>query len=188
MATAACYRSASHPALRILASASFAPVELRLDHFRNPNSVARKTADIATNRPGYSGVPTKGGAPTRRMIDKFLADPALMQQIAQAIRDGVHDGDFALLTASVEDEEYGAPEGSLLVRRHVAYERNKSPRRPEAAGGTPSWQGAGMRGLRLRLRADIWRAGRGLHRVPSHFAAAYQVIQGHEAARPCAAV
>jgi len=104
------------------------PAERRLDHFRNPNGVARKTADIATNRPGYPGTPTRGGAPTRRVIAEFLADPARMHQIAEAIRTGAQDDGFASLTAPVEDEDEGVPEGRLLIRRHVIYERNRSLR------------------------------------------------------------
>jgi 5-methylcytosine-specific restriction enzyme A len=105
------------------------PVEQRLAHFRNANGVARKTADIATNRPGYSGTATKGGDPTRRVIAEFLAEPARMQQLAQALRDGAQHGDFTALTVAIEDEDEGVPEGRLLIRRHVAYERNPSLRR-----------------------------------------------------------
>ena len=102
-------------------------VEQRLGHFRNPNGMARKTAD--TNRPGFTGTPTRGGAPTRRVIDEFLADPARMQQIAEAIRDGAQNGGFTRLTVPAEDEDDGVPEGRLLIRRHVACERNRSLRR-----------------------------------------------------------
>ena len=105
------------------------PVERRLDHFRNPNGVARKTADLATNRPGYTGTATRGGAPTRRVIAEFMADPGSMQQIARAIREGAQNGDFTLLTSPADDEDEGVPEGRLLIRRHVAYERNRSLRR-----------------------------------------------------------
>jgi hypothetical protein len=37
------------------------PIEERGPDFRNPNGVARKTADIATQHPNYAGKPTNGG-------------------------------------------------------------------------------------------------------------------------------
>lgn len=46
---------------RVLQGAWFHPASGRDDNFRSPNSVQRKTFDIATHLPGYDGTPTKGG-------------------------------------------------------------------------------------------------------------------------------
>jgi len=69
----------------------------RLD-FRNSNGVARKSFDIATAHPGYSGVPTHGGATDKRVIAEFLARPAEMRAEAQALRAAASRGDFAGLS------------------------------------------------------------------------------------------
>jgi 5-methylcytosine-specific restriction protein A len=116
------------------------------------------------------------------VIAEFLADPVLMRQIAQATREGAQRGDFTPLTAPVEDEDEGAPEGRLLIRRHVAYERNRSLRRGKL-------QAVLHAGRPLACEACSFdfeqRPGQGLHRVPSHLAATRQVVLGHQVARPC---
>lgn len=118
---------------QFLQSLPLHPVEQRMGHFRNPNGVARKTADIATNRPGYAGVPTRSGEPTRRMIGRFLAEPDLMHQLAERIHEGASSGEFDGLDRTVEHEDEGASEGRLLIRRHVARERNRSLRKKKIA-------------------------------------------------------
>jgi len=104
------------------------PVEARRSDFRNVKSVARKTADIATNRPGHTGTPTNSGIPTKRIIAELVADPDLMHQLAESIRGGAARGEFAHLTRPVAEEDEGATEGRLLIRRHVAYERDHALR------------------------------------------------------------
>jgi 5-methylcytosine-specific restriction protein A len=104
------------------------PLEDRQPDFRNVNSVARKTADIATNRPGHAGKPTNSGAPTKRVIAELVADPERMHQLAESIRQAEARGEFAQLTQPVPEEDSGAEEGRLLIRRHVVYERDRSLR------------------------------------------------------------
>lgn len=104
------------------------PIEVRPPDFRNVNSVARKTADIATNRPGHSGRPTNSGEPTKRVIAELVADRARMHQLAETIRAAEARGDFVPLTQPVPDEDDGADEGRLLIRRHVTYERDRALR------------------------------------------------------------
>ena len=108
-------------------------VHLRREHFRNANGVARKTADIATNRPGYTGRPTRSGQPTKRVIAEFIADQTAMQELAQAIRQADAQGEFAGLQIPVTGEDDWASEGRLLIRRHVVYERNPSLRKRKLA-------------------------------------------------------
>jgi 5-methylcytosine-specific restriction enzyme A len=104
------------------------PTKARRPDFRSVNSVARKTADIATNRPGHPGRPTRGGALTKRVISELETQPDLMHQLAESIRQAEAHGEFASLSQPVADEDAGASEGRLLIRRHVAYERDRTLR------------------------------------------------------------
>jgi 5-methylcytosine-specific restriction protein A len=109
------------------------PRQDRSPDFRSANSVARKTADIATNRPGHIGKATNSGAPTKRVIAELIAQPDLMHQLAESIRGAEARGEFGSLTQPVTDEFEGAGEGRLLMRRHVAYERNRALRQRKLA-------------------------------------------------------
>jgi 5-methylcytosine-specific restriction protein A len=100
----------------------------RNETFRNPNGVARKTFDIATRHPDYHGKPTKGGALDIEVLYEFLARPDQMTEVAHLIREGISTGELQdLVQADDEelDDDFSAPEGRLLLRRHRARERNK---------------------------------------------------------------
>ncbi|MFC9159469.1 HNH endonuclease [Streptomyces fungicidicus] len=103
----------------------------RNETFRNPNGVARKTFDIATRHPDYRGKPTKGGALDVEVLHEFLARSDEMTEVAHLIREGISTGDLQDL-AQVDDDlddDFSAPEGRLLLRRHRARERNKGLRK-----------------------------------------------------------
>ncbi|MEU3183098.1 HNH endonuclease [Streptomyces sp. NPDC006923] len=108
------------------------PEELRNELFRNPNGVARKTVDITCRHPSYTGKPTNGNALDVEVMNDFLARPAEMTEAARLIRQGIATGELQSF-APTEDEEFGddfsAPEGRLLMRRHRARERNKALRK-----------------------------------------------------------
>ncbi|MGV9790040.1 HNH endonuclease [Streptomyces sp. NPDC003435] len=103
----------------------------RNEKFRNPNGVARKTFDIATRHPDYQGKPTNGGALDVEVLNDFLAKPAEMTEVAQLIRQGIATGDLQDLAPDQEEEldDYSAPEGRLLMRRHRSRERNRALRK-----------------------------------------------------------
>ncbi|MET7610461.1 HNH endonuclease [Streptomyces seoulensis] len=103
----------------------------RNEKFRNPNGVARKTFDIATRHPDYRGKPTNGGALDVEVLNDFLAKPAEMTEAAHLIRQGLATGDLQDLAPDQEEEldDYSAPEGRLLMRRHRSRERNKALRK-----------------------------------------------------------
>jgi 5-methylcytosine-specific restriction enzyme A len=104
-------------------------VQDRSPQFRSVSSVVRKTADIATNRPGHDGKPTRGGAPTRRFIAELVTQPDHIHQLAESIREAEARGDFIPLTQPVPEEgDDGGHEGRLLIRRHVSYERDRKLR------------------------------------------------------------
>ncbi|WP_329165654.1 HNH endonuclease [Streptomyces sp. NBC_01267] len=107
------------------------PEELRNELFRNPNGVARKTVDITCRHPSYTGKPTNGNALDVEVMNDFLARPAEMAKVARHIRQGLVAGEFQELAPEVEEEgdDYSAPEGKLLLRRHRSRERNKALRK-----------------------------------------------------------
>jgi len=106
----------------------FHPVELRSDTFRNPNSVARKTADIATHHPDYTGAATKGGAIDKEVLAEFLDDPAGMHEIAETLRHAIATDVVGQLFTPVDDEDDEVKEGRLLQRQHFVRERDKKLR------------------------------------------------------------
>lgn len=102
------------------------PIGVRGPRFRNRNSVARKTYDIATHHPAYEGVPTKGGAGDLDVLRDFLEREDEMRRSAEVIRAGIDSGDLLEASETVPDIdlEVGAREGRLLERRHLARERD----------------------------------------------------------------
>ncbi|MGY5630868.1 HNH endonuclease [Streptomyces sp. UC1A3] len=106
------------------------PEELRNELFRNPNGVARKTVDITSRHPDYQGKPTNGNALDVEVMNDFLARPTEMMEVAQRIREGLDTGDLQDLPSDAEEEDdYSAPEGRLLFRRHKSRERDKRLRK-----------------------------------------------------------
>ncbi|WP_448623566.1 HNH endonuclease [Geodermatophilus sp. URMC 64] len=116
------------------------PVELRGPTFRNPNGVARKTADIATQHPENPGAPTRGNRLDREVLQEFLADPDGMSARAREIRAAI---DMPEASTSVPDIDLdaSADEGGILERVQLVRERNPKLRRDKiaavlASGGT----------------------------------------------------
>ncbi|WP_055691235.1 HNH endonuclease [Streptomyces prasinus] len=106
------------------------PEEVRTELFRNPNGVARKTADITSRHPDYRGKPTNGNALDVEVMNDFLTRPTEMVEVARRIRDGLTAGEFQeLIPEAEEEDDYSAPEGRLLIRRHKSRERDKGLRK-----------------------------------------------------------
>jgi 5-methylcytosine-specific restriction protein A len=101
------------------------PPESRSADFRTPNSVQRKTFDIATQHPDYRGKQTKGGKLDKEILKAFLERPDEMTEEAAAIRAGIASGEFTELPPAADvDEEEAAAEGRVLVLRHLRRERD----------------------------------------------------------------
>ncbi|MFJ3096015.1 HNH endonuclease [Streptomyces hydrogenans] len=100
--------------------------------FRSPNSVSRKTTDIATAHPHHAGPMTKGGRATREIVADFLEHPSEMLAAARALREGVASGELHLIPAPVDEtddpESLEAPEGRLLRRWALHRERDRGLR------------------------------------------------------------
>jgi 5-methylcytosine-specific restriction enzyme A len=100
--------------------------------FRSPNSVSRKTADIATAHPDYTGTATRGGQPTRDVVADFLQHPAEMMTAVHAIRSGIASGELHHIQPQPDeagdDEGTTAREGQLLARWAIHRERDRGLR------------------------------------------------------------
>ncbi len=110
----------------LLRSASIHPFADRSEVFRSPDSVRRKTFDIATQHPAYSGKPTKGNKLDRIVLFEFLAEPLHMHEVANAIRAALAPGSISRLRDEGETEAW---EGSVLMTQHLVRERNPRLRR-----------------------------------------------------------
>jgi 5-methylcytosine-specific restriction protein A len=121
----------THPEVQelsaLLQAAPIHPVEERDEKFRNPNGVGRKTWDIATQHPEYTGVPTRGNKLDRVVLEEFLEEPGRMVAVAEAIRAVILSGDAPPIPEDeIEMEDISEDEGRLLVAKHLRRER--SPR------------------------------------------------------------
>ncbi|GAA0940963.1 HNH endonuclease [Virgisporangium aurantiacum] len=106
-------------------------LERRETNFRSPNSVGRKTSDIATQHPDHKGRPTRGGKLDRLVLAEFMANPQALHEEAMALRAAIVDGETLDITAARKDEvdvESGAQEGRLLEQRSLRYERKPALR------------------------------------------------------------
>ncbi|MEV1292736.1 HNH endonuclease [Pseudonocardia sp. NPDC049635] len=96
--------------------------------FRNVQGVGRKTHDIATLHPEYSGQPTKGGKLTAAVVAAFLTEPGRMGDLATAIRAAGSLSPDEAPPPDLDDEATFA-EGRPFERRHLARERDPEARR-----------------------------------------------------------
>ena len=63
------------------------------------------------------------------VVNDFLARPVEMAKVARRIRLGLAAGEFQELSPGTDEEDdYSAPEGRLLLRRHRSRERNRALR------------------------------------------------------------
>jgi 5-methylcytosine-specific restriction protein A len=114
---------------QLLRKMSIHPAEVRGDKFRNPNGVGRKTADLATNRPGYSGKPTNGGRRDKEVIREFIENFDVMHAMAASIRASAADGEPADFPEDVGYDGESEMEGRYLLRWHAYRERNPALRK-----------------------------------------------------------
>lgn len=110
------------------------PLEGRPSTFRNPAGVGRKTSDIATRHPAYTGKPTRGNRIDQEVLQDFLTSPEVMHQVAANIRKVIRDG-------NVSHSELGAFEGFL--EDELEAQEGRLLR---------SWQAKRERDPKLRLR------------------------------------
>lgn len=104
------------------------PPDVRGETFRNPNGVARKTADLATNRDGYEGKPTRGGKTDIDVIRAFEADAPGMLAESKVIAETVElfPDEYHSVPPDLDlgDDNESAWEGGIRERAHLIRERN----------------------------------------------------------------
>jgi 5-methylcytosine-specific restriction enzyme A len=136
---------ADHPQVielsQLLQKMGIHPLEVRGGKFRNPNGVGRKTADIATARPGYQGGKTNGGRRTEEVVAEFIDKPEAMHALAASIRASLAAGEPLDLPREIGYENESEMEGRYLLRLHAHWERNPALRRKKinsvlAVGGS----------------------------------------------------
>lgn len=71
------------------------PATERLENFRSPDAVSRKTTDLMTAHPDYHGARTRGGRVDREVIEEFRTNPAAMAAAAAALRQAATGGSFS---------------------------------------------------------------------------------------------
>ncbi|MEV6523667.1 HNH endonuclease [Longispora sp. NPDC051575] len=110
----------------LLQTAAIHPVAARGDRFRNPAGVARKTSDIATRHPSYTGAPTHGNRLDEEVLLEFMAQPEEMRAYADALRAEIEAGEKAERppVADPDLEGHSADEGRVLQRLHLRRERD----------------------------------------------------------------
>ncbi|MFJ2270283.1 HNH endonuclease [Streptomyces sp. NPDC088846] len=99
--------------------------------FRSIGSVSRKTSDLASNHPAYTGTPTKGGRLDKEVITAFISRPAEMLRAAAALRQGIGTGELHKIPEDpdeLDDEGNSAIEGRLLTRWALHRERDRGLR------------------------------------------------------------
>jgi hypothetical protein len=131
--------------------------------FRSIGSVNRKLENIRSMHPDYPGVRTKGGKTTQQVVDAFVADPAGMHLVAQALwragnlhRD-VHDDEDeseAIRVSKTTTEFVSAVEGRIVVKgwsrspneilsyarpRSRSQDKSAARLRARSAASTSSW-------------------------------------------------
>jgi 5-methylcytosine-specific restriction protein A len=65
----------------------------RLPEFRNPNGVGQKTRNLVQHLPGYTGSASRGSKKDREVVERFIAEPEAMHELADSIRAAVAAGE-----------------------------------------------------------------------------------------------
>ncbi|WP_406280768.1 HNH endonuclease [Nocardia sp. NBC_00881] len=106
------------------------PPERRSDRFRSIDSVSRKTTNLASVHPAYTGAGTHGSKLDPEVVEDFRASPGEMHVVAEAIRKAAQTDGFAKQStdgswdiAFLEDVE--VREGRLLAARYFRRERDR---------------------------------------------------------------
>lgn len=102
----------------------------RLPTFRNPNGVAQKTRNLVQHLPDYTGSTSSGSKKDREVVERFLADPGGMHELAESIRAAVVAGK-PLPSRTQEQAEVGddlTPDQLMrILARLRVYRRNRIP-------------------------------------------------------------
>jgi len=94
-------------------------------------SIRRKLSNLRSQHPEFTGSPTNGSKLDKEVVEQFVKRPKEMHEYAEALRAGRFDGVPPPAVEYLDDFE--AAEGRLLVRRHLARERDRKLRSKKIA-------------------------------------------------------
>ena len=118
----------------LLQTRAFHPSMPRNPDFRNPSGVARKTQNIVTVHPAYRGAPSNGNHLDKEVLNDFLTDSAMMNAMAERIRELLaHDDAGVRDVPDIDPADIAAGEGGLALRAHLRHERDPKLRREKLA-------------------------------------------------------
>lgn len=125
----------------ILQQMSIHSLAIRLPSFRNVNSVAQKTRNIADRYPGYEGPRSNGSKRDKIVLDEFRDDPEQMHRVAERLRQAAATDEPGNSSDFLDDEYESVMEGRYLLRFHRVWERKpalreKKIRSVKANGGS----------------------------------------------------
>lgn len=109
----------------ILQKLPFHDPVLRPDQFRNPAGVSMKIRNIRSVDPTWKGAPSNVSKLDSLFWDEFGGDADHLHAAAAAIRANITNPAASVPTPEEYDGIEEAPEGRLLMRVHVARERNR---------------------------------------------------------------
>jgi 5-methylcytosine-specific restriction enzyme A len=120
---------AAHPELialsTILNAMPFHPTRPDTRQFRNPAGVAMKLNNFRSLDPTYQGTGLSHGSKADKDVwDEFAQDRERLHAVAVAIRACVAAADAT--SPALDEEEYTAAEGEILLRQHRLRERDRS--------------------------------------------------------------
>jgi len=95
--------------------------------FRSVNAIQRKGENLRTNRQGYKGQETHGGALDLEILADYETDPVTVLLEAVAARE-LFTGASTYLLPTTEDDEVAVNEGKLQMRQHLGRERSRGLR------------------------------------------------------------
>lgn len=96
----------------------------------------RKTFDIATQHPDYTGRPTRGGPHDVEVLLAFISEPVRMTALAATLRDQIIAPPDAAPADDADLDELTAHEGRALAVTHLRRERNPKLRAAKLAAVT----------------------------------------------------
>jgi 5-methylcytosine-specific restriction protein A len=114
---------------RLLNLAPFHPTESRLETFRNPAGVSRKTLNIASLHPDYTGSPTHASKIDELVLNLFISNATKMKNEAKIIKDEIEIKSIKNFENLDFLEDFETNEGKVLLYLHLRRERSPKLRK-----------------------------------------------------------
>jgi len=113
---------------RVLRRMSLHPPEARLESFRNVDGVSRKTHNLASSSPTWTGWRSNSSQRDREVMAQFQKAPDAMHRIAKGLRQNALNDTPEDYSSLASFDEESVLEGRYLLRFHLVRERNQGLR------------------------------------------------------------